>query len=130
MRLDGYVVKDVTPWETASGGKAVTCAAATCAVTLDYTGATGAFDVAVQYFDEANGASRFRLLVNGREVDGWTASEDFATREPNGHSATRHVSRGVRLTSGDAIRIEGMPDRTEPAPLDYVEIAPAAAARR
>ena len=130
MRLDGYVVKDVTPWETASGGKAVTCAAATCAVTLDYTGATGAFDVAVQYFDEANGASRFRLFINAREVDGWTASEDIATREPNGHSATRHVSRGVRLTSGDAIRIEGMPDRTEPAPLDYVEIAPAAAARR
>jgi alpha-glucuronidase len=130
MRLDGYTAKDVTPWETASGGKAVVCAAATCSATLDYAGPAGAFDVAVQYFDEANGVSRFRLLVGGREVDAWTASEDIPTRDANGHSATRHISRGVRIAAGDAIRVEGVPDRTEPAPLDYIEIAPAAGGHR
>ena len=124
MKLDGYAPTDVTPWETASGGKAVTCAAASCSATLDYAGASGAFDLAVQYFDEMNGASRFRLLVAGREVDAWVATEDIPTKDPNGHSATRHVTRGVRLTAGDAIRVEGVPEGTEPAPLDYVEITP------
>jgi alpha-glucuronidase len=130
MRLDGYAVKDVTPWETASGGKAVMCRAAICSVTFDYAGTSGALDLAIQYFDEMNGASRFRLLVGGREVDAWTASEDIPTRDANGHSATRHVSRGVRISAGDVIRVEGVPDGAEPAPLDYIEITPAVLPRR
>jgi alpha-glucuronidase len=130
MRLDGYTVKDVTPWETASGGKAVTCVAASCSVSFDYTGASGTFDLAVQYFDEMNGASRFRLLVRGQEVDAWIADLDLPTRDANGHSATRHVSRGVRIAPGDTIRVEGVRDGTEPAPLDYIEIAPRVAGRQ
>ena len=30
MKLDGYVVKDVTPWEDASGGKAIACETTKC----------------------------------------------------------------------------------------------------
>ena len=30
MKLDGYTVSDVTPWEAASGGKAIGCPVASC----------------------------------------------------------------------------------------------------
>ena len=86
MRLDGFAARDVTPWETASGGKAVGCAAASCSATLDYPGAAGTFDVAVNYFDQSNGASRYRLMVAGREVDGEVG--DLHERRHPGSSAT------------------------------------------
>ena len=47
-RLDGYVVKHVTPWETASGGQAVECTAATCTATFTYNDAAGWRDLIVQ----------------------------------------------------------------------------------
>src|SRR5262249_48212875 len=37
MKLDGYTVRDITPWEDASGGRAVACTAASgCAATLRF----------------------------------------------------------------------------------------------
>ena len=79
----------------------------------------------MQYFDESDGASRFRVLVNGREADTWRANRDLPSLEPNGHTATRHTVKGVRLAPGDAIRIEGTADGKEGADLDYVEWSPA-----
>ena len=83
--------------------------------------------MAINYFDQMNGASGYRLLVAGREVDAWSASEDMPSRDANGHTAVRRVARGVRLAGGDRIRVEGVPNGGEPAPLDYIEI-PAAPA--
>jgi alpha-glucuronidase len=122
MRLDGYTVKDVTPWETASGGKAVVCAAATCAASFEYSGQAGTFDIAIQYYDEMDGVSRYRLLVGGREIGAWPGIVDLPHRDENGHTATRRVFKGVKLSPGVTVRIEGSPDAGEPAPLDYVEI--------
>ncbi len=62
-KLDGYKTIDVTPWEAASGGKAVECAAAKCAATFMYSGAPGVFRIRVRYFDQNNGISRFRVLA-------------------------------------------------------------------
>ncbi len=39
-----------------------------------------------------------------------------------GDSSTRRRIRGLALRPGDEIRILGIPDRDEHAPLDYVEI--------
>jgi alpha-glucuronidase len=126
MVLDGYAPMKVTPWETASGGSAVTCGSgATCAATMTYDGAVGTYDLAVQYFDENDGASRFTVLVNGRPVDSWRANRDLPSPEANGHTATRHTLKGVRLAPGDAIRVEGTADGKEGADLDYVELSPA-----
>jgi alpha-glucuronidase len=133
MVLDGYAPMKVTPWETASGGRAVTCGSgATCAATMTYDGAAGTYDLAVQYFDENDGGSRFTVLVNGRPVDSWRANRDLPSPEANGHTATRHTLKGVRLAPGDAIRVEGTVDGKEGADLDYVELSPArpAAGRR
>ncbi|HUP02407.1 MAG TPA: hypothetical protein VMU19_00365, partial [Bryobacteraceae bacterium] len=134
MTLDGYTERAVTPAEDASGGKAVACAAAKCAATLKYTGAPGWYTLRVQYFDQRNGVSRFKLSVGGQLIDEWAADDQVPTARIDSTSSTRRVIEGVALRPGDEIRIEGAPDSGEPAALDYMEIAseaaPAAAVHR
>jgi alpha-glucuronidase len=129
MRLEGYAVQDVTPWETASGGRAVGCAIGTgCAASMPFDREAGMYDIAVQYYDESDGVSRYRLLVGGRQVSAWSADDTLPSKEPNGHTATRHTVSGIRLATGDEVRIEASPDGGERATVDYVEIVPVAAA--
>jgi alpha-glucuronidase len=121
MKLDGYTAKDVLPWEAASGGKAVECAAASCTATLRYTGAAGTYTVRVEYFDQNDGVSRFRLMVGDRTVNEWSADLKIPTRKMDSSSSTRRTITGVALKPGDEIRIEGTPDGNEKAGLDYLE---------
>jgi alpha-glucuronidase len=121
-RLRGYSVFDVRPWEDASGGKAVTCAEKSCSAEWTYTGKAGRFDIAVQYFDLQGGVSHFTLGVNGTEIISWAANATLPSRRPHGDNSTRYTMRGVGLKPGDALRVEGVPDATDPAALDYIEI--------
>ncbi len=136
MTLAGYKAVDVTPWETASGGRAVVCerpgggedTAATgtdgCSARFRYQGPPGRYDVAVEYFDQNNGVSKFKLWIAGRLADQWAADDTLPASSMNGSSATRHTVPGAMLQTGDEIRVEGVPDGGEPAPLDYVELSP------
>ena len=124
MALKDYEVETVTPWETASGGRAVACPPMrACSATLTYRGAPGSYDLVVQYFDENDGVSTFRVLVHGREVDRWLADAELPSKEPNGHSSTRRIVRHVSLVPGDDLRVEGTPNGGERAVIDYIEIA-------
>jgi alpha-glucuronidase len=124
MKLDGYQPVEVTPWETASGGKAVECRnnAEPCSASFDYAGTPGPQDLIVQYFDQNDGVSHFVVRVRDHVVDEWAADDHLPSSKPDGASSTRRVIRGVMLHSGDEIRIEGTPDGQEYAPVDYIEI--------
>jgi alpha-glucuronidase len=126
MRLEGYAAVDVTPWETASGGKAETCPdpAKECVASFAYAGEAGTFDVDVEYFDTNNGAAKFKVFVAGKQADEWTADDDLPTTKLDGTSSTRRRIHGVALKPGDEIRIEGIPDGGDRAALDYIEIHP------
>ena len=124
MRLEGYTVKPVTPWETASGGKAVECLVARCTAGFQYDGAPGWYTLRVQYFDLNNGVSRFRLWVANQLVDEWAAADRLPARKIDGASSTQRIVRGIALRPGDGIRIEGVPDGAEKAAIDYVEVQP------
>jgi alpha-glucuronidase len=125
MQLDGYGPIDVTPWETASGGKAVACERPSgCSATFTYGQAAGSYGLATQYFDTNNGTARFRLLVNGKLVDSWAADNDLPSAKMNGHTSTRHTTPGVALRSGDIVRIEGITDGGDQTGIDYVEVEP------
>jgi alpha-glucuronidase len=132
MTLEGYTATDVTPWETAGGGKAASCAGTgPCRASFTFDGASGRYDIRVRYFDLNTGESMFALAVRRaglqpRQVEIWKADDRFPTKEPNGHSSTWHVTHAVELAKGDTIVVEGTPDGGEPAPLDYVEIVPTA----
>jgi alpha-glucuronidase len=132
--LTGYKVIDVTPWEDASGGKAVSCdadaAQKTCTAEWTYTGHAGHFDVAVQHFDLQGGVARFTLDVNDKPAATWAADATLPSRRPNGDNSTRYTvrgpdGRGIDLKPGAVLRVEGTPDGSDPAALDYIEIEPA-----
>ena len=112
--------QDVVPWEAASGGKAVVCAAAQCAATLRFDGAPGWYTLHVQYFDLPAGVSRFRVLVANQVVDEWAAADHLPARKIDASASVRRVIPGIALRPGDEIRIEGVPDGGDPAALDYV----------
>ncbi|HTD21041.1 MAG TPA: alpha-glucuronidase family glycosyl hydrolase [Terriglobales bacterium] len=128
MQLQGYQPMDVTPQETASGGKAVECRlpAKMCSAVFQFKGAAGWYDLDVQYFDQNNGESKFRVLVGDQVVDEWVANDHLPTLKVGGDSSTRHRIVNIALRPGDEVRIEGIPDLDERAAFDYVEIHPQA----
>jgi alpha-glucuronidase len=122
MRLEGYTVRDVTPWEGASGGKAVECAVARCAAAYRFDGTEGWYTVRVRYFDQNIGVSRLRLWVAGQLIAEWMADDRVPTRRVDSSSSARRVFSGIALRPGDEIRVEGVPEGGESAALDYIEI--------
>jgi alpha-glucuronidase len=125
MMFSGYRAVEVTPWETASGGKAVVCDLAECTAQTQWAGADGLYDVSVQYFDLAHGHSRFSLSVAGHEVDHWTADDTLPGEDVlNGSTSTRRMVAHVSLRHGDVVEVIGRPDGQERAPLDYLSIVP------
>jgi alpha-glucuronidase len=124
MKLEGYVPRPATPWETASGGLAAECAAARCAASFRFDGAPGWYEIRVQFFDQRDGVSHFELRVAGQRVDAWDADDRLPSTKIDGASSKRRALPGVALRPGDEIRIEGAPGGAERAAIDYVELIP------
>lgn len=125
MTLDKYAAVEVTPWETASGGKAVSCSAATCSAKFQWQGTAGWYDLKVRYFDQNNGRASFTTHVGAQVVDQWVAADRVPSAKLDGSTSSRRIAVGVALKPGDEIRIVGVPEAGESAALDYVEILPA-----
>jgi alpha-glucuronidase len=123
MSRERYANTAVVPWETASAGQAATCdPGGTCIARHRYQGQSGTFDIAVQYFDESDGASLFTLSVGDRQVDSWVADAHFGSPAPNGHTSTRRTVRNIRLAPGDELRVQVHADGMEGGALDYIEL--------
>jgi alpha-glucuronidase len=124
MQLESYVPFDMSPAEDASGGKAIECSrsAQHCSATFRFDGTPGWYELDVEYFDQNNGVSKFRVLIGDQLVDDWLADDHLPAAKPNADSSTRRRIAGLALRPGDSIRIEGTPDAEERAAMDYVEI--------
>ncbi len=124
MQLEGYVPFEVVPRETASAGKAVECAPPLqrCSASFPFDGVAGNYELDIEYFDQNNGKSKFRVLAGDKVVDEWVADDHLPATRPNGDSSTRRRIAGLALRPGDIIRVEGVPDGEEHAALDYIEI--------
>jgi alpha-glucuronidase len=124
MQLDGYVPFEINPPEDASGGKGIECPppAQHCSASFQFNGNSGWYELDVQYFDQNNGVSQFRVYVNDQFVDSWLADDRLPATKPNADSSTRRQIPGLALRSGDHIRIEATPNASEPAVLDYIEL--------
>ena len=126
-QLTGYTPIAVTPWENASGGKAIECApqqSQSCSAKFAFNGITGQHEIDVQYFDTNNGHAKYRLYVGNKLVDEWLANDHLPKTRIGGDSSTRRRILGVMLHPHDEIRMEGFPDRDEHAALDYIELVP------
>jgi alpha-glucuronidase len=128
LKLDGYRFTEIKPWEAASGTGAVQLpdGSASGSVRFTYDGPPGRRELRVQYFDEDDGVSRYKLFVGGRMIDEWSADNRLPTPStlPDSHTSIRRTVHDVELSPGDAIRIEGKADGNEFAAIDYVELVP------
>jgi alpha-glucuronidase len=126
MQLSGYTPTDVSPPEDASGGKAIVCETReqTCVASAGFRGSAGWYQINVQYFDQNNGRSKLRVLIDKQLVDEWTADDDLPSAGLDGDTSTRRQITGLALRPGDEIRIEGARDGGELAAIDYIEILP------
>ena len=123
MQLNDYAPIAITPWENASGGEGIECVKASgCSASFRFERAAGTYELDLQYFDQNNGESHFKVFVDGRLVDEWVANDHLPATRPGGDSSTRRRIPSLTLRPGIEIRIEGIPDRDEHAPLDYVEL--------
>jgi alpha-glucuronidase len=128
MQLQGYTPVDVTPWENASGGKGIECTTASgCAASLKFDRDPGWYELDIEYFDQNNGESKFRVFVGDQLMDEWAADDHLPATKPGGDASTRRRIVGLALRRGDEIRVEGVPDSGEHAPLDYIEFEPSLA---
>ncbi|KAH8705312.1 alpha-glucuronidase [Talaromyces proteolyticus] len=131
MELSGYKVVPITPFEAASGGKAIITMSSTipgkakCIVHFP----TGTYNLAVNYYDHLGGKSQYQIFINDRLIGSWAGDledkllHDFSDLR-DGHSATRITFNSVEIAKGDVLEIVGTPDGTELAPIDYVSFLP------
>jgi alpha-glucuronidase len=128
QQLDGYEFTKIEPWEAASGRGAVQLVGkvATGSVRFKYRGGPETRDVRVQYYDEEDGVSKFKLFVAGKQVDQWQADNHLPTPTtlPDAHSSRCRWIRAITLKPGDEIRLEGTADGGERAVIDYFEVIP------
>jgi alpha-glucuronidase len=127
MQADGYTTVDVSPWETASGGKAVVCnRPGACTLSSKPGRPAGTYSVGVRYFDLRTGSAQYELLINGKSLAHWTANDTLppAAVDPHldGSTSTLFTVSDVRLKPSDTLTLRGMPNQGEPAPVDYIEV--------
>jgi len=94
----------------------------TCTAEWTYTGQPGRYNIAIQYFDLPGGTARFTLAINNKPVSTWQADANLPSTRPNGDNSTRHTIQSVDLSPGDIVSIQGTPDASDPAALDYIEL--------
>ena len=132
MTLDGYEVYPVAPFETASNFTGIITSSnttmGTATTTLQYP--SGTYDLAVNYFDLYAGIATWKLYLNGQELGQWigdnenTLGHELSTYL-DGNTNTRITFPKVHINTGDTVRIEGMPNGLEAAPVDYIAVLPA-----
>ena len=129
MQLDGYIPVDVTPWETASGGRAAICTAKQCSAQITWDKPDGLVRrIACNISDLSCAATLISpLSIAGNEVDHWIADDTLLRKRQPGrpHINSSRVVHCRIIHRGDISPATGWPDGPEPAPLDYVEIVPA-----
>src|SRR5262249_34042893 len=123
MQLSGYAAVDITPWENASGGKAIECLSPQgCSATLRFDGLSAGYRIHIQYFDIRNGEAKYRVLVERQLGEEWAGGMQLPAAKIGGDSSVRHRTPEIRINHGDEIRFEGIPDRDDHAALDYIEL--------
>ena len=130
MTLDGYTPVDVTPSEDASGGKAVSCSAKTCSASFKYKfgcgyfalhpGGPGVYDIRIEYFDQSTGSAHYRVFVNDKMIDEWTADMRMLPGRNDARldstSSTRHTFPDLRCAMATSSASKALRTGAKPLP--------------
>lgn len=85
-----------------------------------FSGPKGTYSLTIGYFDETDGASRMRVLVNGVQVDDWLWNGTCGDTIVTGAGAAERVIEDLDLSPGDRIELVGTPSGGEPLRTDYL----------
>ncbi|KAK5163581.1 uncharacterized protein LTR77_010530 [Saxophila tyrrhenica] len=132
MELDNYELYPVIPWNTASNKTCIVTTSNSTTGTASTTLSdvkTGTYDVAVNYFDQAIGHAQWTLSIDDTVVGKWVGDSDVTLSHApvlyiDGQTAIRITFNGVDIKKGATLKIVGVADGQEPAPIDYVSIFP------
>ncbi len=89
----------------------------------DFKGATGTYDILIDYFDESDGESELTLAINGKAIETWEWDDSNVHHHATKDNATTRVIENVRIKKGDEISLIGEDDGKEPLRIDAVEFA-------
>lgn len=78
----------------------------------------GRFDLTLGYFDETDGISSLRVLLNGVEIDAFDWDSDRGGVLASAESRAERVLQGIDLAVGDRLEFVGHGDGGEPLRLD------------
>ena len=86
-----------------------------------FEGADGVYDLRVGYFDEADGASRLSVVVEGRTVAEWDLDRQLGSDYATEGTLTGRTVEDVRLARGDSVALVGEADGDEPLRIDTID---------
>lgn len=87
-----------------------------------FSGPSGFYDLKVAYFEESDGLSRYKLAIDGKWVDIWTASRDLNNDGAGKDNLVTREYQWIKIKQNDLISIYGTKDQGEFARLDYLEL--------
>jgi hypothetical protein len=79
-----------------------------------FASASGVYDIIISYVDEKEGQGTLTLTVGGKQKATWKLSEDVGCWR-------RKTIPGIKVKSGDEIKITGIANGKEYARVDYIE---------
>ncbi|KUJ76194.1 hypothetical protein AVO45_12830 [Ruegeria marisrubri] len=88
----------------------------------------GTFDLTIGYFDETDGVSSMRVLLNGTEIDSFDWDSDSGTNLASPASRAEHTIHDLTLAKGDRIELVGTADGREPLRTDFLRFEPVSTA--
>ncbi len=121
MTRSGFIVES-NGW--ASGGRMIRAENyGEARASYVYSGAAGARDLTLRYFDESDGAASLRVLVDGAQVDAWTWNRASGSIVVSDASLTERRISAVDLKAGSVIELVGRADAGEPLRIDRLNIS-------
>lgn len=89
-----------------------------------FGGEEGVFDILIDHFDENDGASTLRVVVNDTEIGAWVWDHDEGGYLADANSLTTMRFEQISMSEGDTVRLIGESDLGEPLRIDMVTFVP------
>ncbi len=84
----------------------------------------GTFDLTIGYFDETDGVSSMRVLLNGKEIDSFEWDSTDGSDLASASSRAERTIKNLTLEKGDQITLIGKADGGEPLRTDFLRFEP------
>ena len=121
LNLYGYQVENLGS-SIASGGKGIKLFKNRGAAAVNFTGATGEYDIVIGYYDENDGQAKASLKVGGEKVDTWRFNQHTNSHLATADNFVEHTIDNVYLEAGEELKVLGQRNYNEFARIDYIKV--------